>query len=102
MMIGPLPTIRMRWRSLRRGISFAWLHQLHEIVEQVVRIVRTGRGLRMILHAEHGMAAMAEAFERLVVQIDVGDFELVQVERIGIDGESVIVRRDLHFAGDLD
>ena len=68
--------------SLRRGISFAWLHQLHEIVEQVVRIVRAGRGLRMILHAEHGMAAMAEAFQRFVVQIDVRDFEFVQIERI--------------------
>ncbi len=63
--------------------------------------MRAGRGLGVILHAEHGMAAVAEAFERLVVQIHVRDFELVEVERVGIDGEAVIVRRDFDFAGDL-
>ena len=41
------------------------------------------------------MAAVAEAFERLVVQVDVRDFDLVEIERIGIDGEAVIVRGDL-------
>ena len=30
-------------------------HQFHKIVEQIVRIVRPGRGLGMILHAEHRM-----------------------------------------------
>ena len=43
-----------------------------------MRIVRAGRGLGMILHAEHRIAAMAEAFQRLVVQIDVRDFDLVE------------------------
>ena len=44
---------------------------------------------------------MAEAFERLVVQIHVGDFQLVEIERIGVDGESVIVRGDFDLSGDL-
>ena len=103
MTMGPEPTIRMRWRSLRRGIRYPIpsLDHLHEIVEQIVRIVRAGRGLGMVLHAEHRMIAMAEAFQRLVVQIDVGELDLVQVERIGIHREAVIVRRDLHLVGEL-
>ncbi len=52
----------------------------------------------MVLHAEYRMVAMTETFERFVVQIHVSDFEIVQVERIGIDRESMIVRGDLHFA----
>ncbi len=44
---------------------------------------------------------MAEAFERLVVQIDVGDVDVVEVERIGIDREAVIVRGDFHLVGEL-
>ena len=66
-----------------------------EIVEQVVRIVRAGRGFGVVLHAEDRLAAVAEAFERLVVQVDVRDFDVVQVERIGIDREAVVVRGDL-------
>ena len=95
MMMGPEPMIRMRWRSLRRGMLFRLLHQLDEVVEQVVRIVRAGRGLGVILDAEDRLAAVAEAFERLVVQVDVGDFDLVEVERIRVDGEAVIVGGDL-------
>src|SRR5262249_53375914 len=45
--------------------------------------------------------AMTKTFERLVVEIGVGDFDLVGVERIGIDGESMVVRGDLDFAGDF-
>ena len=80
MMIGPEPMIRMRWMSLRRGISasLVLLHQLHEIVEQIVGIVRAGRGLRVVLHAEHRVVAMAEPFQRLVVQIDVREFDLAR------------------------
>jgi hypothetical protein len=84
---------------LRRGIGYfasRISHELHEIVEQVVRIVRAGRGLGVVLHAEHRILAVAEAFERLVVQVDVGDFDLVEVERIRVHREAVIVRGDLH------
>ncbi len=38
---------------------------------------------------------MAEAFEGLVVEIHVSDLDFVEVERIGIDREAVIVRGDL-------
>ena len=43
-----------------------------------MRVVRTGRRFRMILHAEHRLVPVAESFQRLVVQIDVGDLDFVQ------------------------
>src|SRR5437868_5453240 len=55
----------------------------------------------MILYAEDRLAAMPESFERLVVEIDVGQLDIARFEGIGIDREAVIVGRDLHFVGDL-
>ena len=79
MTIGPEPMIRMRWRSFAAASVSACSPSSHDkIVEQIVRIVRAGRGFGMILHAEHRLAAMTEAFERLVVQIDVRDFDIVE------------------------
>ena len=42
---------------------------------------------------------MPQAFERLVVQIDVRQLDFALRQRIGIDGEVVVVRRDLDLAG---
>src|SRR5580700_9013650 len=81
--------------SLRLGIL---LHHLDEIFEEVERIVRPGCGFRMILYTEHRMISMPEAFERIVVQIGVSNFDFVEIERVGIDREAVIMRRDLDFA----
>ena len=63
--------------------------------------MRAGGGFGMVLDAEDGVVAMAEAFERLVVQIDVRDVDLVEVERVGVDREAVIVRRDLDLLREL-
>ena len=45
--------------------------------------MRARGGLGMVLDAEHGMAAVAEAFERLVVQIDVGEFDVAAFSESG-------------------
>jgi hypothetical protein len=55
-----------------------------EVVEQVLRIVRAGRGLGMVLHAEDRVVAVAEPFERLVVQVDVREFDF----RVGSESGS--------------
>src|SRR5580700_7734276 len=96
--MGPEPTIRMRWMSVRRGIRWRLsemlcedaretgssaleiLHQLHEVVEEIVRIVRSGRRFRMILDAKHGLAAMAKTFEGVVIQIDVSQLDILVVQ----------------------
>ena len=63
--------------------------------------MRAGRGFGVVLDAEDGLAPVAETFERLVVQVDVGDVDVVRVERIGIDREAVVVRGDFDALGEL-
>src|SRR6476469_6289921 len=57
--------------------------------------MRTRRGLGMILHAEQRQIPVPHAFERVVVQINVGQFDFTLRQRIGIDSEVVVVRRNL-------
>ena len=42
---------------------------------------------------------MAQAFEGLIVEVDVGELNFVGVDRVGVDGEVVVVGCDLDFAG---
>ena len=60
--------------------------------------MRAGRGFGVILHAENRQFAMAHAFDRAVIQIDMRHFDLGR-ERIRIDRKSVILRRDRHSSG---
>src|ERR1022692_683968 len=39
-------------RKCQRPSPFPLLHHLHKILEQIMRVMRPGRSLRMILHAE--------------------------------------------------
>ena len=64
-----------------------------------MRIVRAGCGFRVVLHAEERQRFVAQAFERLVVQVNVGQLDLVGVDGVGIDSEVVVVRRDFYLAG---
>src|SRR5229473_1136433 len=80
-----------------RSFTAKILHKLHEVIEQVMRIVGPRRGLRMILDAEHRLATVPESFQRLIVQVDVRQVHFTMVERIGIHREAVIVRGDLHL-----
>src|SRR5258708_5503742 len=95
--MGPEPIIRILWMSFRRGNLAPLLHQFHELIEEIERIMGSWGSLRMILHAEDRMRAVPEAFQRLIVQVHVGDFALLRVQRIRIDREAVIVRRDFDF-----
>src|SRR5215211_7004008 len=100
MMMGPEPMMRIRWMSVRLGIRVLG-HQGHEIVEKIAGVVWTRRGFGVVLDAEYRMISQPESFERLVVEIDVGDLGVCGVERFGIDGETVIVRGDLDFVSQL-
>src|SRR5580765_6166909 len=57
-----------------------------------------GRGLRMILHAENRQLAMTHPFDGAVVQVDMRHFHFVR-QRLGIDRETMILRRDRDLAG---
>ena len=45
--------------------------------------MRTGRRLRMVLDAESRQGAVFHAFDRVVVEVDVGDLDFVQVQLSG-------------------
>ena len=70
------------------------------IVEEVQAVVRTGRGLGVILDAEDRQPLVPQPFEGLVVQVDVAGLD-VGGQRGGVDGEAVVLRRDLDLAGPL-
>ena len=63
-----------------------------------MRIMRTRRRLGMILHAEQRQIPVPHAFQRVVVQIDVRQLDFALRQRIRIDGEVMVVRRDLDLA----
>ena len=48
-------------------------HQVAELLEQVARVVRPGRGLRVVLHRERGHVQAAQPLERAVVQVPMGE-----------------------------
>ena len=48
-----------------------------------------GGGLGVVLDAEDGVFFVLDAFDGLVVEVNVGDFDLVGVEGVGVDGEAV-------------
>ena len=91
--------------SVRRGIIRVYprssaakiLDHLHEVIKQIVGIMRPRCSLRMVLHAKHRLAAMPETLQRLVVQIDMRQLHFGLVERIRIHSESMIVRSYLNF-----
>src|SRR6185312_804606 len=101
MTIGPDPMIMMRFKSVRFGmlVNLVFLHLLDELAKQVMRVMRSGRRFRVVLHTEHRFRSMAQALYRLIVQVAVSDFDFRIFERIRIDGETMILRGDFHLAG---
>src|SRR5437879_8503701 len=59
--------------------------------------MRAGRRLGMVLNAERRKGAVLEAFDGVVVQIDVNNLDFVGVETFRIDSETVILRRNFHL-----
>jgi hypothetical protein len=51
----------------------------------------------MILNAENGKGAVFHTFHGIVIQVDVSDLDFIQVESVGIDGETVILRCNLNL-----
>src|SRR5580704_12726648 len=78
---------------------FPLLHHLHKILKQIMRVMRPRRSLGVILHAEERQVLVPQAFESLIVQVDVREFYFALRQRIGIDGEVVVVCCDFNLPG---
>ena len=50
----------------------------------------------MVLHGEDRQIAVGHPLHRAVVQVAMGDLELGTREGLGLDGEPVVLRRDVH------
>src|SRR3990170_8558060 len=62
-------------------------------------VVRSGRGLGVVLHPEYRQLAVAKALDRPVIEIHMGHFQLGGAQHailIPLDGESVVLRGDEH------
>ena len=70
------------------------LHQLNKFTKQILRVLRAGRSLGMILDRKQRESFMAQSFNGMIIQIGVNDLDLAGVEAFGIDAESVILRGD--------
>src|SRR6187402_1696409 len=123
MTIGPEPMTRIFAMSFLRGILFLLtpgffllvqdggsekgassdalllplFHHLAEVLEQIMRVMRSRRRLRMILHTEHRMLVVLQPGTRLVVQIDVR-YRNVRTERFRVDRVVMVLRCDLDLA----
>src|SRR5256885_6076230 len=86
----------IKYFGMEESASF---HQVREAVEQIVRVVRARRRLGVVLHAEHGQFGVTQALARSVVQVQVARLPTAPGERRRIDGEAVVLRRDLHAPG---
>src|SRR5205814_7602659 len=86
----------IKYFGMEESVSF---HQVREAVEQVVRVVGARRRLGVVLHAEHGELGVTQALARSVVQVQVARLPTAAGERRRIDGEAVVLRRDLHAPG---
>src|ERR1051326_2122906 len=65
--------------------AFFAFDQIGELRKEVGRVVRAGRGLRVILHAEDRQFLVPHSFDSVVIQVDVTDLDIFR-QRFGLDG----------------
>ena len=61
--------------------------------------MRAGRAFGVILHAERGQFGVPQAFDRLVVEVDVRDAHGALRQAVRVHGEPVILRGDFDAPG---
>ena len=74
------------------------LHQFYEVIEQVIRVVWAGGCFRVVLDGEGGLVFAADAFVRVVVEVQMRQLNLFFFERVHIHAEAVILAGDFDFA----
>src|SRR5712692_9551024 len=88
----------IKYFGMSGSSPFLTAHHVDEAGEQVMSVVRARRRLRMVLDGEDRQLAVAHALGGPIVQIDVGLLEPDLRHGLGVDGEAVILRRDLDAA----
>jgi len=74
-------------------------HHLYKFTKEILSIVRTWRGLWVILHGKDGQVLMPHPFQGLIVEVPLSEFDFIRIERVGIDTESMVLGGDHHPTG---
>src|SRR5579859_1322138 len=116
MMMGPAPMIRMLWRSLLLGMELASSrflfggiavagvgldaldHQVHEMLEQQLQVMRAGTRFGMPLKAERRAVRACDALQRTVEQRAVRGPQVARQRRF-VHRETMVLARDEDPAG---
>ena len=75
------------------------LHHLHKFTKEILSVVGPRRGLWVILNGKNGKVLMPHSFDRSVIEVHLCDFDLIGIERVGIDRESMVLGRDHYPTG---
>jgi len=59
----------------KTALCLLFVDQFRELFEKIVRVVRSWRCLRMILHTKDWQLFVPHSFDRPIVQVDVGYFD---------------------------
>lgn len=62
--------------------------------------MRASGGFGVILHTEDGLGLVLEAFQRLIVQVDMGSFHIAW-QRVDIDRKPMVLGGDLNLVREL-
>ena len=71
----------------------------NETVKQIHGIVRSRCVFRVVLHGEGGKRFMPHPFAAVVVEINVGQFNLLRVKSIHVHTEAVVLRGYFYTTG---
>src|SRR3972149_2600252 len=85
----------MVWKT---ALAMRAFQSVEKPPEEIGAGVRAGGGFGVVLHAEGGHFEMVEAFDRVVVEAAVSDLQAAG-QRIFLDREAVVLRRDLDRLG---
>ena len=61
--------------------------------------MRAGGGFRMILDGKGSKGFMFKPFKGVVIQVNVGDFNIILGQAVHVEDKSMILRGDLYLAG---
>lgn len=74
------------------------LNEICEFSEEVLRVVGSGSSFRVMLHGENRVLGAADAFDRLVVEIEVSDFSVIG-KGVIIGGKAMVLRGNGDLSG---
>ena len=73
------------------------LNEFPEAREQIGGVVRPRTRLRMVLHGEHWLGVMTNAFNGVVVEVDMRNSDPALAARRTVNRKIMVLRRDLDF-----